>query len=59
MGIVVYSLLWIMQDLYHQPLLCACFCPATQFEPSWQLAGADLQSDEGSMGVSENRGTLI
>ena len=22
MGIMVYSLLWVMQELYHQPYLC-------------------------------------
>ena len=25
MGIMVYSLLWVMQDLYHQPYLLICF----------------------------------
>ena len=33
MGIMVYSLLWVMQDFVHQPLLCIELC---HFE-SWPL----------------------
>ena len=27
MGIMVHSLLWVMQDLYHQPYLSSSRCP--------------------------------
>ena len=36
MGIMVYSLIWVMQDLYHHP-----------YEEAFRVLGYCLMSDEG------------
>ena len=36
MGIVVYSLLWVMQDLYHQPYF-ESLGPAPEWLKRWEL----------------------
>ena len=66
MGIMLYSVLWIMQDLYHQPYLAPPPLPpgmisgerglrklGSQFlgSPSWSLSSQELPNLESALGL--------
>ena len=51
MGIMVYSLVWVMQDLYHQPYLLSpdLWIPSKRDSSDWELyKGAVLRESWGS-----------